>query len=83
MGFHHRDFGVLHGGVRLIDHDDEQPFAEGQPALVISSTLTGGTAGLYQVTIQIPANLSAGPAALEASIGGARTQPNLTLYIGN
>ena len=54
----------------------------GKPAQVVSSVLTTGSAGLYQLTIQVPAGLTSGPAALEASIGGAKTQANLTIYVG-
>jgi uncharacterized protein (TIGR03437 family) len=39
---------------------------------VISSVLTTGTAGLYQVTIQLPSNISAGVLAVQASIGGVQ-----------
>jgi uncharacterized protein (TIGR03437 family) len=44
--------------------------------------LTNGTAGLYQITIQIPANAPSGAVAVQASIGGAQTPPGTTIFIG-
>jgi uncharacterized protein (TIGR03437 family) len=47
----------------------------------ISSVLTTGTAGLYQLTIQLPANVPTGNVAVQASIGGSQTQPGVTLFV--
>lgn len=48
---------------------------------VISSVLTTGTVGLYQITIQLPANVPTGTPAVQASIGGMQTQPGVTLFV--
>jgi uncharacterized protein (TIGR03437 family) len=42
----------------------------GVTAQVISAVLTTGTAGLYQVTIQLPATVPAGAVVVQASAGG-------------
>jgi uncharacterized protein (TIGR03437 family) len=49
---------------------------------VISSVLTTGTAGLYQITIQLPATVPTGTPAVEASIGRVQTQSGMTLFVG-
>jgi uncharacterized protein (TIGR03437 family) len=49
---------------------------------VVSSVLTTGPAGLYQVTIQLPANVPTGTVAVQASVGGVPTQTGLTLLVG-
>jgi uncharacterized protein (TIGR03437 family) len=48
---------------------------------VISSVLITGTAGLYQITIQLPANVPTGALALQASIGGVPTQSGVTIFV--
>ena len=53
----------------------------GAPAQVISAVLTTGTAGLYQVTIQLPSALPAGAVAVQASVGGAQTQAGALLFV--
>jgi uncharacterized protein (TIGR03437 family) len=55
----------------------------GMQVQVISSGLTTGTAGLYQITIQLPANVPTGTLAVEASIGGAQTPAGATVVIAN
>jgi uncharacterized protein (TIGR03437 family) len=54
----------------------------GMQVPVISSVLTSGTAGLYQITIQLPANVPTGTVAVQASIGSAQTQSGVTLFVG-
>jgi uncharacterized protein (TIGR03437 family) len=49
---------------------------------VIGSGLTTGSAGLYQITIQLPANVPTGTVAVQTSIGGTQTQAGVTLFIG-
>jgi uncharacterized protein (TIGR03437 family) len=49
---------------------------------VISSVLTTGTVGLYQITIQLPANVPTGTPAVQASIDGVQTQFGMTLFVG-
>jgi len=53
----------------------------GVAAEVVSTVLTTGNAGLYQVTIRIPPSIPAGPAAVQASVGGVRTAGGTTLFI--
>ena len=55
----------------------------GMQVPVVSSVMTTGTVGLYQITIQFPANVPAGAPAVQASIAGASTQSGLTLFVGN
>jgi uncharacterized protein (TIGR03437 family) len=49
---------------------------------VISSVLTTGTVGLYQITIQLPASVPTGTPAVQASIGAVQTQSGITLFVG-
>jgi uncharacterized protein (TIGR03437 family) len=53
----------------------------GVPAHVISTILSAGSAGLYQVTIQLPANVSTGAVAVTASVGGEQTQAAALLFV--
>jgi uncharacterized protein (TIGR03437 family) len=55
----------------------------GMQTPVISSVLTTGGAGLYQITIQLPAGLPTGAVAVQASIGGAQTQAGVSIFVGN
>jgi uncharacterized protein (TIGR03437 family) len=54
----------------------------GMSVPVVSSVLTTGGAGLYQVTIQLPANAPTGAVAIQASVGSGQTQCGATIYIG-
>jgi uncharacterized protein (TIGR03437 family) len=54
----------------------------GMQVPVISSVMTTGTVGLYQITIRLPANVPTGTPAVQASIGGASTQSGVTLFVG-
>ena len=49
---------------------------------VVSSVLTTGTVGLYQITIQLPANVPTGTPAVQASIAGVQTQSGATIFVG-
>jgi uncharacterized protein (TIGR03437 family) len=49
---------------------------------VVSSVLSTGTVGLYQITVQLPANVPPGTVAIQASIDGVSTQAGVTLLIG-
>jgi uncharacterized protein (TIGR03437 family) len=49
---------------------------------VLNSILAAGSAGLYQITIHLPASVPTGAVAIQASIGGARTQSGATIFIG-
>ena len=53
----------------------------GVTAPVISAVLTTGTAGLYQVTIQVPANVPSGAVPVQASVPGGQTQSGALLFV--
>jgi uncharacterized protein (TIGR03437 family) len=50
---------------------------------VVSAVMTTGTAGLYQLTVQLPASLPAGTLAVQASVGGVQTPTGVMLYVAN
>ncbi|HUB78086.1 MAG TPA: SBBP repeat-containing protein [Bryobacteraceae bacterium] len=54
----------------------------GMQVPVISSVMTTGTVGLYQIAIQRPTNVPTGTPAIQASINGASTQSGVTLFVG-
>jgi uncharacterized protein (TIGR03437 family) len=53
----------------------------GSQVEVISSLLTAGAAGLYQITVQLPASLPTGSQQVQASINGVQSAPGMMLYI--
>jgi len=53
----------------------------GTPVTVIGSVLTPGTAGVYQIAIQLPTNMFTGTLAIQASIGGSQTQYGTTIFV--
>jgi len=53
----------------------------GVPVTVVSALLTSGCAGLYQVTIELPANVPAGAVAVEASAGGSPSPAGVLLFV--
>jgi uncharacterized protein (TIGR03437 family) len=48
---------------------------------VISAILTVGSAGLYQIAVQLPANVPTGAVAVQASVGGVPA-PGVTIFVG-
>jgi uncharacterized protein (TIGR03437 family) len=54
---------------------------QGVPAKVLSTVLTADCAGLYQITIQLPATVSPGPAAVQASVGGAQSLAGTQIFV--
>jgi uncharacterized protein (TIGR03437 family) len=54
----------------------------GVQANVVSAGLTTGTAGLYQVTIQLPSTVPTGAQVVQATVGTLKTT-NVTLVIAN
>jgi uncharacterized protein (TIGR03437 family) len=54
----------------------------GMQVPVISAVLTTGTAGLYQITVQLPANVPTGTVPVQASIGGTSTPAGTMLFVG-
>jgi uncharacterized protein (TIGR03437 family) len=55
----------------------------GMPVTVVSAILTAGSAGLYQITIQLPANVPTGAVAVQASVGGVSTPAGVTILVEN
>jgi uncharacterized protein (TIGR03437 family) len=53
----------------------------GQDAKVLSAVLTTGTAGLYQITIQLPGSLPAGLAPVQATTGGIQSRAGVQISI--
>lgn len=53
----------------------------GTPVQVLATVLTPGTAGLYQIAIQLPGSLPSGPQVLQASTGGVQSPSNVLLFI--
>lgn len=54
----------------------------GVAAPVVSAVLTPGDAGLYQVTIQIPATGASGAVPVLATVGGVQTAGGVTIFLG-
>jgi len=53
----------------------------GVPVTVIGASLTPDSAGLYQVTVQLPSTVPTGAVAVEASAAGVTTQSSALLFI--
>jgi uncharacterized protein (TIGR03437 family) len=53
----------------------------GLPAQLVGLYTTSGSAGLNQLTIQLPAGLPSGAALVQASIGGVPTQAGITVFV--
>ena len=49
---------------------------------VISAVLTTGSAGLYQVTIQLPSNVPTGAVVVQGSVDGVQTPAGVTIFVG-
>jgi uncharacterized protein (TIGR03437 family) len=49
---------------------------------VISAVLTPGSAGLYQVAIQLPPNVPTGAVSVRGSVGSAQTPAGVTIFVG-
>jgi uncharacterized protein (TIGR03437 family) len=47
---------------------------------VIGAVLTAGSAGLYQVTIQLPATVPSGAVGVQASADGVPAQAGVLLF---
>jgi uncharacterized protein (TIGR03437 family) len=48
---------------------------------VISTILTAGSVGLYQITIQVPAGAPAGDVAVQATVGSAPSPVGIAIRI--
>ncbi|HJZ99405.1 MAG TPA: IPT/TIG domain-containing protein, partial [Candidatus Solibacter sp.] len=53
----------------------------GMEPRVISAVLTTGTAGLYQITVQLPAGLPSGALEVQATVGGVKSPSGVTLVV--
>jgi uncharacterized protein (TIGR03437 family) len=51
------------------------------PAIVYGAALAPGSAGLYQIAIQVPTSLSDGDWPIQASIGGALSPTGTILTV--
>ena len=55
----------------------------GMAVPVLSALLTLDSAGLYQITIQLPANVPTGTVGVQASVGGMPSPAGVTIVVGN
>jgi uncharacterized protein (TIGR03437 family) len=55
----------------------------GVPVTVISAALSPGSAGLYQVAIQLPASVPIGAAAIQGSVGGVPSPGGVVIFISS
>jgi uncharacterized protein (TIGR03437 family) len=53
------------------------------PATTIYAVLSPGSAGLYQIAVQLPASLPAGVAVVQASMGGVQSPGGVDLFVAN
>jgi uncharacterized protein (TIGR03437 family) len=53
----------------------------GVPVTVLSAVISPGSAGLYQVAIQLPATIPTGAAALRASVGGLQSPQDVLILV--
>jgi uncharacterized protein (TIGR03437 family) len=53
------------------------------PAIVYGAALAPGSAGLYQIAIQVPNTLADGDWPIQASIGGALSPTGIVLSIAH
>lgn len=53
----------------------------GVQATVLGAGLTSGSVGVYQVNIQLPPTVPAGPVSLQASVNGQQTQAGALLFL--
>jgi len=52
-------------------------------APVISTVLSPGSAGLYQIAIQLPNNTPTGDVSIQASVGGIQSPANIRIFVSN
>ena len=53
------------------------------PAIVYGAALAPGSAGLYQIAIQVPNTLADGDRPIQASLGGALSPTGIVLSIAH
>jgi uncharacterized protein (TIGR03437 family) len=50
-------------------------------AQVLGGAITGGSAGLYQINIQLPGNTPIGEVTIQASVGGFQSPANVRIFV--
>jgi len=53
----------------------------GLPATLINTVLSPGSAGLYQVAIQLPASVPTGAVSIQASVGGVQSPGGILTFV--
>jgi uncharacterized protein (TIGR03437 family) len=53
----------------------------GMPVTVIGAALSQGSAGLYQIAIQLPANVPTGAVAIQASVNTVQSPGGILIYV--
>jgi uncharacterized protein (TIGR03437 family) len=53
----------------------------GTPVTMLGAALSPGSAGLYQVAIQLPASVPSGVVAIRASVGGYTSPAGVNLFV--
>jgi uncharacterized protein (TIGR03437 family) len=53
----------------------------GLPVTVVATVLSPGSVGLYQIAIQLPASLSNGDLAVQASVGGFQSPVGINIFV--
>jgi uncharacterized protein (TIGR03437 family) len=53
----------------------------GTPVTVVNTVLSPGSAGLYQVVIQLPTTLASGVLPIQASVSGANSPSGISIYV--
>jgi uncharacterized protein (TIGR03437 family) len=52
-------------------------------ATVIGTALSPGSAGLYQIAIQLPNSVPTGIVSIQASVGGFQSPSGINIFVGN
>jgi uncharacterized protein (TIGR03437 family) len=56
---------------------------DGLPVIVMGAALSPGSAGLYQIAIQLPASLGNGDIGVQASVGGFQTPAGVNIFVSS
>jgi uncharacterized protein (TIGR03437 family) len=52
-------------------------------AMVLGTVLSPGSAGLYQINIQLPNSTPSGNVSIQASVGGVQSPTGINIFVGN
>ena len=52
-------------------------------ATVLGTVLSPGSAGLYQINIQLPNSTPSGNVSIQASVGGVQSPTGINIFVGN